>query len=61
MAVIVIALVVGLPLAIVGLASLGLAGWIVAAAVLPVAALATLLWLGHERAGRQPPGTRDDR
>lgn len=47
MTVVVIALVVGLPLAIVGLATLGLVGWIVAAVVLPIAALAALLWIGR--------------
>ncbi len=54
---IVIALVVGLPLAIVGLASLGLVGWIVAAVLLPITALVALLWIGRER---HTPGARDE-
>jgi hypothetical protein len=57
MTVIVIALVVGLPLVIVGLAAMGLVGWIVAAVVLPIAALAALLRIGREK---RPPGTTDD-
>jgi hypothetical protein len=45
----VVALVVGLPLVIVGLAAAGLVGWIVAAIVLPLATLAVILWLGRPR------------
>ena len=44
----VVALVVVLPLAIIGLALLGPVGWITAAVVLP---LATILWLGRARPG----------
>ena len=54
MTVIVIALVVGVPLLIVGLSALGLVGWIVAATLLPLAALALILRLGRE------PRTPDD-
>ena len=53
----VVALVVGLPLVIVGLAAAGLVGWIVAAIVLPLATLAVILWLGRPRPGDgEPPG-----
>jgi hypothetical protein len=51
----VVALVVGLPLAIVGLAAAGLVGWIVAAIVLPLATLAVILWLGRPRPGDGEP------
>ena len=54
---IVIALVVGLPLAIVGLASLGLVGWIIAAVRAPDHRARALLWIGRER---HTPGTRDE-
>jgi len=42
-------LLVGLPMLIVGLTALGPVGWIVAAAVLPIATLLTLLWFGWVR------------
>ena len=51
----VVALVVGLPLAIVGLAAAGLVGWIIAAIVLPLATLAVILWLGRPRPGDGEP------
>ena len=52
----VVALVVGVPLVIVGLAAAGPVGWIVAAVVLPLATLAIILWLGRPRPGDgQPP------
>ena len=51
----VVALVVGLPLVIVGLAAAGLVGWIVAAIVLPLATLAVILWLGRPRPGDGEP------
>jgi hypothetical protein len=55
----VIALVVGVPLVIVGLALAGPAGWIVAAVVLPLATLAVILWLGRPQPGDgEPPGGR---
>ena len=47
-----IALLVGLPLLIVGLSAIGPVGWIVAVVVLPFATLATLLWFGWVK--RQP-------
>jgi hypothetical protein len=53
--VLVVALVVGVPLAIVGLAAAGPVGWIVAAVVLPLATLATILWLGRPRPGDGEP------
>jgi hypothetical protein len=51
----VVALVVGLPLVIVGLAAAGMVGWIVAAIVLPLATLAVILWLGRPRPGDGEP------
>ena len=55
----VIALVVGVPLLIVGLALAGPAGWVTAAVVLPLATLAAILWLGRPRPGDgEPPGGR---
>jgi hypothetical protein len=51
----VVALVVGLPLVIVGLAAAGLVGWIIAAIVLPLATLAVILWLGRPRPGDGEP------
>jgi hypothetical protein len=51
----VVALVVGLPLVIVGLAAAGLVGWIVAAIVLPLATLAVILRLGRPRPGDGEP------
>lgn len=41
-----VALLVGLPLLIVGLSALGPIGWVVAAAVLPLATLGVILWFG---------------
>jgi hypothetical protein len=53
----VVALVVGLPLLIIGLALAGPVGWVAAAVVLPLATLATILWLGRARPGDgEPPG-----
>jgi hypothetical protein len=53
-----VALLIGLPLLIVGLAAVGLAGWIAAAVVLPLATLGVILWLGRARPGDgEPPGT----
>ncbi len=49
MTVIVVALVVGLPLAIVGLAAMGLVGWVIAAVVLPIGALVALLRIAREK------------
>ena len=57
----VVAVVVVLPLAIIGLALLGPVGWIAAAVVLPLATLATILWLGRARPGDgEPPGRRPE-
>jgi uncharacterized RDD family membrane protein YckC len=57
----VVALLIVLPLAIIGLALLGPAGWITAAVVLPLATLATILWLGRARPGDgEPPGRRPE-
>jgi hypothetical protein len=53
--VVVVGLLVGVPLLIVGLAAAGPIGWIVAAIVLPVATLATILWLGRARPGDGVP------
>jgi hypothetical protein len=53
----VVALVVGVPLLIVGLAAAGPVGWIVAAIVLPLATLGVILGLGRPRPGDgEPPG-----
>ena len=49
--VVAVGLLIGLPLLIVGLAAIGPAGWIAAAVVLPLATLATLLWVGRSRPG----------
>jgi len=46
-----VALFVGLPLLVIGLAAAGPVGWIVAAVVLPVATLVVILWLGRSRPG----------
>ena len=56
--VVVVALLVGVPLLIVGLAAAGPIGWIVAAIVLPVATLAAILWLGRARPGDGVPPDR---
>lgn len=57
----VVALLIVLPLAIIGLALLGPAGWIAAAVVLPLATLAIILWLGRARPGDGvPPGRRPE-
>ena len=56
----VVALFVGVPLVIVGLALVGPAGWILAAVVLPLATLGTILWLGRARPGDgEPPDGPD--
>jgi hypothetical protein len=46
-----VALFVGVPLVVIGLAAAGPVGWIVAAVVLPLATLAVILWLGRTRPG----------
>jgi hypothetical protein len=52
--VVAVALLIGVPLVIVGLSVAGPVGWIVAAVVLPLATLAAILLLGRERQdGRQ--------
>jgi hypothetical protein len=57
----VVALVVLLPLVIIGLALLGPVGWVAAAVVLPLATLGTILWLGRPRPGDgEPPGGGPD-
>jgi hypothetical protein len=56
----VVALVVGVPLAIVGLTAVGPVGWIVAAVVLPLATLGVILWLGRPQPG-DGEGRPDDR
>lgn len=48
---VVVALVIGVPLAIVGLAALGPIGWIAAAVVLPLVTLGLILWLGRAQPG----------
>lgn len=50
-----IGLLVGVPLLIVALTLAGPLGWIVAAIVLPIATLATILWLGRPRPGDGEP------
>jgi hypothetical protein len=52
---IVVALIVGLPVLIVVLSTAGPVGWITAAVVLPIAALAAILWLGRARPGDGEP------
>ncbi len=52
---VVVGLVVLLPLAIIGLALLGPVGWVAGAVVLPLATLATILWLGRARPGDAEP------
>jgi hypothetical protein len=54
----VVGLLVGLPLLIIGLALVGPVGWIAAAVVLPLATLATILWLGRARPGDGEPPSR---
>jgi hypothetical protein len=54
-----VALLVGLPLLIIGLAALGPAGWITAVVILPLATLASILWLGRARPGDGEPPERD--
>ncbi len=53
MTAIVVALVIGVPLVIVGLSLIGPVGWVVAAVVLPLATLAALLVLGREPDDRE--------
>jgi hypothetical protein len=60
MTVIVVALVIGLPLVIVGLTTMGLVGWITAAVVLPVAALVALLRIGRETTSGDASEPGDD-
>jgi hypothetical protein len=50
MLVLTIAVVIGLPLAIVGLTLLGPVGWIVAAIVVPIGALAAIICAARPRA-----------
>ena len=50
-----IGLLVGVPLLIVALTLAGPLGWIVAAIVLPIATLATILGLGRPRPGDGEP------
>lgn len=52
----VVALVVGVPLAIIGLALIGPAGWIAAAVVFPLATLGTILWVGRQQPGKGEAG-----
>lgn len=56
----VVALVVVLPLAIIGLALVGPIGWVAGAVVVPLATLGAILWLGRARPGdgEPPPGSR---
>ena len=51
----VVALVVVVPLAIIGLALVGPVGWITAAVVFHLAALGTILWVGRARPGDGEP------
>jgi hypothetical protein len=53
-----VALFVGLPVLVIGLAAAGPVGWVVAAAVLPLATLAVILRLGRPQPGdgQPPPG-----
>lgn len=53
--VVVVALVVVLPLGVIGLALAGPAGWVAGAVVLPVAVLVVILWLGRPRPGDGVP------
>ena len=53
-----IGLLIGVPLLIVALSVAGPAGWIVAAVVLPIAVLGTILWLGRARPGDGEPPER---
>jgi hypothetical protein len=50
-----IGLLIGVPLLIVALSVAGPVGWIVAAVVLPLAVLATILWLGRAQPGDGEP------
>ncbi len=58
--IVVLALVVGVPLAILGLALAGPVGWIVAAVVLPLATLGVILRLGRAQPGDGEPPERPD-
>ncbi len=53
-----VALFIGVPLLVIGLAAAGPVGWIVAAVVLPFATLAIILWLGRPRPGDGMPPSR---
>ena len=57
----VVSLVIVLPLVIILLALVGPVGWVAAAVVLPLATLASILWLGRARPGDgESPGSRPD-
>ncbi len=56
--VVVLALVVGVPLVILGLALAGPVGWIAAAVVLPLATLGVILRLGRAHPGDGEPPDR---
>lgn len=49
-----VALFIGVPLLLLGLAAVGPVGWIVAAVVMPIGTLAVILWLGRARPGDGP-------
>jgi hypothetical protein len=53
-----VGLLIGVPLLIVGLTVVGPVGWVAAAIVLPLAVLATILWLGRARPGDGEPPAR---
>jgi hypothetical protein len=56
-----VALLIGLPLLIVGLAAAGPVGWVAAAVILPLAVLGLILWLGRPQPGDgEPPGSAQD-
>lgn len=59
--VVVVALVVVLPLLVIGLALVGPIGWIAGAVVLPLATLAVILRLGRPRPGDGEPPPRRTR
>jgi hypothetical protein len=53
--VVAVALFVGLPLLIVGLAAAGPVGWVAAAVILPLVVLGLILWLGRPQPGDGEP------
>jgi hypothetical protein len=56
--VVAVALLVGLPLLIVGLSAAGPVGWVAAAVILPLVVLGLILWLGRPQPGDgEPPGS----